>query len=117
MKINTLYGTLINYLSSNQSLKFGACNSQRDMLYISDFCHSIELIIKQTIPLSGVLNIGSGHTRSNKDFILDFARKNNIPESVIHFDEGKIENNIMSEDYSLSIQKAKEILNWTPRNS
>lgn len=105
---NSLYGTLLNY--SNKPLYFGAGNALRDMLYIDDFCNAIFLILNSDV--SGILNIGTGTSITNKKFIILLSKLFKIPLNHIYFDQQKRDNIFMSEKFTLSVEKAKSILGW-----
>ena len=105
---NSLYGTLLNY--SNKPLYFGAGNALRDMLYIDDFCNAIFQILNSDI--NGILNIGSGVSITNKNFIVLLSKLFKIPSSHLYFDHQKRDNIFMSEKFTLSVEKAKSILGW-----
>ena len=105
---NTLYGTLLNY--SNKPLYFGAGNALRDMLYIDDFCNAIFLILNSD--LNGILNIGSGKSITNKNFIILLSELFKIPLNHLYFDPQKRDNIFMSENFTLSVDKAKSLLGW-----
>lgn len=106
--LNSLYGTILGY--SNKPLNFGAGNAIRDMLYIDDLCDAIFRILNSDI--NGILNIGSGISLSNKEFILRLSAKLKIPVSQINFDNTKKDNIFMADDFTLSVSKAKTLLGW-----
>lgn len=107
---NSLYGTLLNF--SNNPLYFGAGNALRDMLHIDDFCNAIYLILYSN--LNGILNLGSGESITNKKFIILLSNLLKIPLNQLYFDQKKRDNIFMSENFTLSIEKAKSILDWNP---
>ncbi len=107
---SSLYGTLLRY--SGKPLYFGAGNALRDLLYIGDFCNAILHVLGSD--LNGVLNIGSGISVTNKDFIIRVSESLKIPNSQLHFDHQKRDNIFMSDDFTLSIDKVKTLLGWSP---
>ena len=106
--LNSLYRTLLMY--KNNPLSLGAGNALRDMLHIDDFCNAIFLILNSEI--SGILNIGSGISLTNKEFVLKMSKILNIPLNHLCFNEKKRDNEFMSNDFILSVDKAQELLGW-----
>lgn len=105
---NSLYTTLLMY--KNKPLSLGAGNALRDMLYIDDFCNALLLIIKSKI--NGILNIGSGISLTNREFVLKTSETLNIPLNHLCFNEDRRDNVFMSEDFTLNVEKAHKLLGW-----
>ena len=107
---NSLYGTLLRY--DNESINLGAGNALRDMLYIDDFCNAISLILDSDI--YGILNIGSGKSITNREFIIKISNVLNIPLGHLNFNDDHKDNVFMSDNFTLSIEKAKLLIGWEP---
>ena len=107
-QINTsLYGTLKSYYLKQEKITLGACDAFRDMLDIEDFVKLFNLILKSNI--TGVLNVGSGKTQQNREFVLCVADNLEIPSSKINFDDSRCEIKLMSDNYQLSIMKLNKL--------
>ena len=90
---------------------WGKGEEERDLLYISDLIHAVELALERQKTPFEIFNIGLGQTIAVKELvqkIIDYSKRN----LVIEYDLSKPS---IKTQFCLDCTKAKEVLSWEPK--